>query len=193
MRNARERGLLGVAAGTGMLGAARSRPVPQHTFHGDAPAAHPSRSLAQQAFALHASFPEVHADLSSQAPRLARDDHADAAQPLLQRQNHLPHGEYPKVRVLAPTLDTRPGESIPHLFSSGNLCLHLEDEWSPDMLIVHTTVPWTSEWVLNYELWLATGSWCGGGVWPPPRQANPIPTSNMARAERRRASRRPRR
>ncbi len=37
MRNARERGLLGIGAGTGTLGAVRSRPVPQHTFHGDAP------------------------------------------------------------------------------------------------------------------------------------------------------------
>ena len=37
MRNARQRGLLGMGAGTGILDTARSRPVPQHTFHGDAP------------------------------------------------------------------------------------------------------------------------------------------------------------
>ena len=61
------------------------------------------------------------------------------------------------------------------------------------MLIVDTTVPWTAEWLLNYEIWLATGSWYGGGEWPPPPAGNLTPTSNMARAERRRASRQPRR
>jgi hypothetical protein len=37
VRKAREGALLGISAGTGMLGAARTRPVPPHTFHGDAP------------------------------------------------------------------------------------------------------------------------------------------------------------
>lgn len=37
VRSARDRGLLGISAGTGMLGNAQSRPVPRHTFHGDAP------------------------------------------------------------------------------------------------------------------------------------------------------------
>ena len=37
VRKAREDGLLGISAGTGMLGAARTRAVPRHTFHGDAP------------------------------------------------------------------------------------------------------------------------------------------------------------
>ena len=37
------------------------------------------------------------------------------------------------------------------------------------MLMVDTTVPWTSEWLLNYEIWLATGTWYGGGEWPPRR------------------------
>jgi hypothetical protein len=152
-----------------------------------------ARSLAQQAFALHASFPDVHADLS---PKRLTWRGTITPTPLSRSYRvsiTYRMRQYPKVRVLAPALETRPGESIPHLFSSGTLCLHLEDEWSPDMLIVHTTVPWTSEWLLNYELWLATGSWYGGGEWPPPRQANSTSTSNIARAERRRTSRRPRR
>jgi hypothetical protein len=37
IKNARDRGLLGISGGTAMLGAAQSRPVPGHTFHGDAP------------------------------------------------------------------------------------------------------------------------------------------------------------
>lgn len=152
-----------------------------------------ARSLAQQAFALRAAFPEARAELSPKRlmwrgmitpTPLSRSYRVGITYRIRQ---------YPKVRVLAPTLETRPGESIPHLFSSGNLCLHLDDEWSPDLLIVETTVPWTSEWLLNYELWLGTGSWYGGGEWPPPEQANSSPTSNMVRSDRRRAGRRPRR
>lgn len=37
VRDARDRGLLGISAGTAMLGAAQSRSVPRHTFHGNAP------------------------------------------------------------------------------------------------------------------------------------------------------------
>lgn len=67
-------------------------------------------------------------------------------------------------------LEGRPGESIPHLFSDGSLCLHLDGEWSPTMLVVDTTVPWSSEWLLNYEIWKGTGTWYGGGEWPPRRR-----------------------
>ena len=37
------------------------------------------------------------------------------------------------------------------------------------MLIVDTTIAWTAEWLINYEIWKATGEWYGGGVWPPVR------------------------
>ena len=93
----------------------------------------------------------------------------------------LPEGRFPKVEVLDPVLETRPGESIPHLFGDGSLCLHLEDEWAPTMLMVDTTVPWTSEWLLNYEVWKGTGAWYGGGEWPPRRQELPPGRSTPAR------------
>lgn len=149
-----------------------------------------ARSLAEQAFAFRASFPRERADLS-----LKRLMWRGAITPTPLSRSYPIRityrvGQFPDVRVLGPALEGRPGESIPHLFSSGSLCLHLEDEWSPDMLIVHTTVPWTSEWLLYYEIWLATGTWYGGGEWPPPRQANCTPIANMSRSERRRMSRR---
>jgi hypothetical protein len=31
------------------------------------------------------------------------------------------------------------------------------------MLLAYTVVPWISEWLLYYELWLFTGEWTGGG------------------------------
>jgi hypothetical protein len=39
------------------------------------------------------------------------------------------------------------------------------------MSIADTIVPWTSEWLMYYEIWLATSDWYGGGVWPPRRTA----------------------
>lgn len=150
----------------------------------------PVRSLAQQAFALRASFPGAHIQLSSQqlvwrgsiTPTALSHDYTVRITLRLAR--------FPMVRVVTPTLMCRAGESIPHLFNDGSLCLHLDDEWSADMLIVHTTIPWTSEWLFNYEIWLATGEWHGGGEWPPTRQANSTATSKMARSDRRRTSRR---
>lgn len=149
----------------------------------------PGRSLAQQAFALRASFPVAGMRLSSQqlvwqgliTPTALSRDYAVTITYRL--------GRFPKVRVVAPALECPPGESIPHVFSDGSLCLHLDEEWSADMLIAHTTVPWTSEWLFNYEIWLATETWHGGGEWPPIRQANSTPTSNTGTADRRRTTR----
>ena len=33
-----------------------------------------------------------------------------------------------------------------------------------DMTIAKTILPWTSEWLVHYQLWLATGEWHGGGI-----------------------------
>jgi hypothetical protein len=150
----------------------------------------PARNLAQQAFALHASFATAHVQLTSQQLIWRGTIKPTALSREYTVSITYKRASFPKVRVRSPTLECRPGESIPHLFSDGSLCLHLDEEWSTDMLIVHTTVPWTSEWLFNYEIWLGTGTWHGGGEWPPPRQANSTSMSNLARSERRRASRR---
>lgn len=63
-------------------------------------------------------------------------------------------------------LATREGESLPHVYSDGTLCLHLSGEWNEKMYLVDSIVPWTAEWLANYEIWLATGDWNGGGEWP---------------------------
>jgi len=64
----------------------------------------------------------------------------------------------PQVRVLD-ALEGRPGESLPHVYRDGTLCLHLPGEWAPDMFIVDSTLAWTAEWLFNYEVWRATGEW----------------------------------
>jgi hypothetical protein len=73
-------------------------------------------------------------------------------------------GTSPDVHVVAPHLQLhRDAEELPHTYPGEKLCLHLPGEWSPDMYIAHTTVPWTSEWLFYYEIWLVTGRWEGGG------------------------------
>ena len=74
----------------------------------------------------------------------------------------------PKVFVSDPPLKRRKGKRAEHLYANGALCLYLPDagEWTPDMLIAETLIPWASEWLLHYELWLATGEWHGGGIHP---------------------------
>lgn len=77
-------------------------------------------------------------------------------------------GGRPQVRVLD-ELATHPGKSLPHVFNNGNLCLNESHDWHGGMFLARTTLPWACEWLANYELWLVTGEWYGGGVWPPRR------------------------
>jgi hypothetical protein len=74
-------------------------------------------------------------------------------------------GRHPRVYVPDPELVIRPDEELPHTFiHDDSLCLYY-DEFSPSRdLIADTLVPWASEWLLHYELWLATGAWHGGGI-----------------------------
>jgi hypothetical protein len=75
-----------------------------------------------------------------------------------------PNG-WPAVTVVDPILDIPPDEpSLPHVYKGNVLCLHLPDEWTPDQLMGDTIVPWAVEWLMYYELWLATDAvWLGGG------------------------------
>jgi hypothetical protein len=68
---------------------------------------------------------------------------------------------YPAVRVLAPALQATETGFLPHTYDDGTLCLHDAGQWNAAMLIVDTIIPWTAEWLLHYEMWLATGEWFG--------------------------------
>jgi hypothetical protein len=137
------------------------------------------RSLVQQAFALHGQFPNAKVKLT---PTLL--DWTDTIQPTAASRTYTVRitytlRRYPRVRIVGPKLESRPATSLPHVFGDGSLCLHVEDDWTPDMLIVDTTVPWTSEWLIHYEIWKFTGTWCGGGEWPPRRSEVPTVTDVM--------------
>src|SRR5262245_50222071 len=60
------------------------------------------------------------------------------------------------------------------VYPLNTLCLFLGNrEWHQSIPIADTLVPWASEWLLFYELWLATGGqWLGEGEHPPPGPVN---------------------
>jgi hypothetical protein len=75
-------------------------------------------------------------------------------------------GGRPKVAVLDPAIQVPAGKKLPHVFPGDRLCLHFPNEWTTAMLIADTIIPWAAEWLVFYELWLATGVWHGGGHEP---------------------------
>lgn len=69
----------------------------------------------------------------------------------------------PEVTVVEPELLSRNGDPVPHVFSAKRLCLfkYKYNEWNSTLPIAETILPWTSLWLFHYEIWLATGKWCG--------------------------------
>jgi hypothetical protein len=130
-------------------------------------------SPAQQAFALKARFPAAKGRV-----KLGLLVWTGVLQPTPLSRSYQVEISYsysfsqpPSVRVLDP-LATREGKSLPHIYSDGTLCLYEPGEWGDGMFLVDSIVPWTAEWLANYEIWLGTGDWHGGGEWPPRRRAS---------------------
>jgi hypothetical protein len=82
------------------------------------------------------------------------------------RIEYLVSGKRPTVTVISPELIPNEDGKLPHIFPGRRLCLHHAADWGPWMLISQTIVPWTSEYLLHYEFWRATGKWSGGGHEP---------------------------
>jgi len=71
--------------------------------------------------------------------------------------------------VTEPKLELPQGETyLKHVYSTTKqrLCLYFPygNEWNTSKLYVKTIIPWASEWLYHYEIWLATGTWHGGGI-----------------------------
>jgi len=78
----------------------------------------------------------------------------------------------PSVHVLSPTPSPRevaPSEPVPHLYGShhdprgAELCLFYPDgrDWTDDMLVAESIIPWAAEWLFYYEMWQIDGIWAG--------------------------------
>lgn len=81
--------------------------------------------------------------------------------------------ENPRVFVDRPQLRRRieaRNDSIPHTYNSSaqgaeRPCIFLPgSDWDSSMAIARTVLPWFRCWLLDYEVWLATGVWSGGGA-----------------------------
>lgn len=79
-------------------------------------------------------------------------------------------GHDPDVYVLnpKPLLLAKGAAKLPHTYNheKQHLCLYHRsiNEWNEQKMIAKTIVPWTSEWLLHYEIWITTGTWHGGGI-----------------------------
>ncbi len=80
----------------------------------------------------------------------------------------------PEVVVINPLLRQRsedPSDPIPHHYPYPSLpelpilCLYdpATKQWHPRLAVARTIIPWTIDWLVCYEGWLATGEWTGGG------------------------------
>lgn len=78
--------------------------------------------------------------------------------------------KHPNVFVLDPNPLVLPiGEKkLMHVYDTDkqHLCLYYKKakEWDKTKFIADTIIPWTSEWLLHYEIWVSTGVWHGGGI-----------------------------
>jgi hypothetical protein len=119
--------------------------------------------MAQQALGLRSVFPDAQVTLKPNHLRWTGTlQPSDLSRAYSVRIDYR-RGQYPTVYVLAPELETAESGFLPHTYNDGTLCLHDAGQWSVTMLIVDTIVPWAAEWLLHYEMWLATGEWLGDG------------------------------
>ena len=134
------------------------------------------RSLPQQAFALSARFPDGKLTLTrGTLAWVGKITPTELSRTYLVRIRYR-LGAIPKVTVIRPTLQMRRDEGLPHVYTGDILCLHEAVDWAPTMSLADTIVPWAAEWLMYYEIWLATGTWEGGGVWPPVGPSDSAPS-----------------
>lgn len=71
---------------------------------------------------------------------------------------NLPNG--PKVFVLNPKIKFN--ENL-HMYCDNSLCLYYPDDnsFTINSMLFDTIIPWTSEWLIFYELHKLTGKWLG--------------------------------
>lgn len=75
----------------------------------------------------------------------------------------------PRLYLIEPEMRKVGGKLPEHIYpDDGRLCLYLPSagDWDGTMSLADTMVPWACEWLFHYEIWLATGVWCGGGNHP---------------------------
>ncbi len=129
--------------------------------------------LIQQAVALRAAYPKGECDIEKRKKLFWRGKIRPT--PISQEYTvslTWEPGWSPKVWVIGDELQKLDNPDFPHIFEINiekkmvRLCLYRHQEFSSYKYLSKTIIPWTIEWLYFYEIWLATGEWCGGGEHP---------------------------
>jgi hypothetical protein len=82
-------------------------------------------------------------------------------------------GKEPKSTILSPDID--PCREI-HMYPDHSLCLHYPQDmpWNEKTKLFKYTVPWITEWILYYELYLVNG-----GKWEGPESPEHFKLTDM--------------
>ena len=77
-------------------------------------------------------------------------------------------GFRPRIAIIEPALALAPGKKeLPHTYGGqNNICVHRPEEWHKGLAIADTIMPWLSQWLYFYEIWVVTGKWFGKGTHP---------------------------
>jgi hypothetical protein len=81
-------------------------------------------------------------------------------------------GDYPQMCCLEPPLSVLAmGRYLPHVYTRTepvHICLfmHRHECWREDMILANVVVPLAYYWLANFEEWLFSGIWRGGGTHP---------------------------
>lgn len=130
-------------------------------------------TLAQQMFALQADYPDGKCGIEKHKKLVwggkVRPTPISQEYPVLMTWEQ---GRSPRVWVVGDNLQKMDDPEFPHKFHINEekrmvrLCLYRYQEFNSSKLLSRTIIPWTVEWLYFYEIWLATGEWCGGGEHP---------------------------
>lgn len=68
-------------------------------------------------------------------------------------------GKFPSVRIVSPEIDP----DAPHTFADNSICTFYPayEIWNRRMKLSETLIPWISDWIFHYEIWLVTKKWNG--------------------------------
>lgn len=81
-------------------------------------------------------------------------------------------GDYPQMYCLEPPLSAlAKGRRLPHVYTKTepvHICLfmHRIECWRDDLILANVAVPLSYYWLANFEEWLFSGVWRGGGTHP---------------------------
>ena len=79
----------------------------------------------------------------------------------------------PRISIGGESLRKLDDPSFPHRYeidaahNKVRICLYYPGDLDYSKPFSETIVPWISEWLFHYEIWLATDRWSGGGIHPP--------------------------